>query len=58
MNLADNPWIPVLQKDGIKREASLLEVFSKGKELADLAVRPHERVALMRLPCLYCPGCA
>ncbi|MGH8659130.1 MAG: type I-E CRISPR-associated protein Cse1/CasA [Gammaproteobacteria bacterium] len=49
MNLVTEPWIPVVGIDGGYRLASLEQVFSEGWEFADLAVRPHERIALMRL---------
>jgi CRISPR system Cascade subunit CasA len=49
MNLVTDPWIPILKLDGKHDLASLQQVFSEGKEYADLAVRPHERIALMRL---------
>ena len=49
MNLATEPWIPVLQLNGKPDLASLQDVFMKGREYADFAVRPHERIALMRL---------
>lgn len=49
MNLATEPWIPVLLKNGRQREVSLADVFREGDQYADLAVRPHERIALMRL---------
>lgn len=49
MNLATDRWIPVLQLNGKPDLASLQDVFIKGREYADVAVRPHERIALMRL---------
>lgn len=49
MNLAKQSWIPVTELSGAARRVSLREVFTKGQELADLSVRPHERIALMRL---------
>ena len=48
MNLTGDPWIPVLWGDGRRSEVSLLELFERGGEIADLAVPPAERVALMR----------
>lgn len=54
MNLVTDPWIPVIKLDGISCTASLLEIFTQGQEFSDLAVRPHERIALMRL--LICIG--
>jgi len=49
MNLVNEKWIPVIRIDGVPDHASLMEVFTKGENYADLSVRPHERVALMRL---------
>lgn len=49
MNLVNELWIPVVKIRGIKSEASLLDIFLSGTAYADLVVRPHERVALMRL---------
>lgn len=48
MNLADMPWIPCLWRDVSCRLASLRECLTNA-DITDLAVRPHERVALMRL---------
>ena len=55
MNLVDEPWIPCIRRDGTLRPASLRDCFV-GNDIVDLAVRPHERVALMRL--LLCVGYA
>ena len=49
MNVAFDPWIPVVTMAGERKLASLSEVLSNGAQYADLSVRPHERVALMRL---------
>ena len=49
MNLTTYPWIPVVWNDGRADLVSLREVFERGHEIRDLAVRPHERIALMRL---------
>lgn len=49
MNLTTNPWIPVVWEDGKADKVSLLDAFLKGDRIRDLAVRPHERIALMRL---------
>jgi CRISPR system Cascade subunit CasA len=49
MNLGFEPWIPVTMTDGTQRSVSLAEVFREGHRIADLATRPHERIALMRL---------
>jgi len=47
MNLVTEAWIPVVRPNG--KPASLMQVFTEGKQFSDLAVRPHERIALMRL---------
>jgi CRISPR system Cascade subunit CasA len=49
MNLTIEPWIPVVWADGKPGTVSLREAFERGHEIQDLAVRPHERIALMRL---------
>jgi len=49
MNVAFDNWIPVVTIAGKPELASLCEVLTSGEQFADLAVRPHERVALMRL---------
>jgi CRISPR system Cascade subunit CasA len=49
MNLTTDPWIPVLWNDGATRAATLANIFVRGHDIRDLAVRPHERIALMRL---------
>ncbi|MEI6783949.1 MAG: type I-E CRISPR-associated protein Cse1/CasA, partial [Verrucomicrobiota bacterium] len=49
MNLTTDPWIPVLWNDGATRAATLADIFVCGQDIRDLAVRPHERIALMRL---------
>jgi len=51
MNVAFDPWIPVVTLGGKPKLASLCEVLTQGHLLADLSVRPHERVSLMR--CSY-----
>lgn len=49
MNLVTDPWIPVVTLKGEPEYISLMEVFTEGDKYSDLSVRPHERVALMRL---------
>lgn len=49
MNVAFDPWIPVVDTSGKRELASLCTVLAEGERFADLAVRPHERVSLMRL---------
>ncbi len=49
MNVAFDAWIPVVTLEGVPKLASLCEVLTEGQNLADLSVRPHERVSLMRL---------
>ena len=49
-NLIDEPWIPVLMKDGTNRSVSLGELFADSDgAIADLALNPYERVAVFRL---------
>jgi CRISPR system Cascade subunit CasA len=49
MNLTSDAWIPVVWKDGSAGSVSLNDSFERGPEIRDLAVRPHERIAVMRL---------
>jgi CRISPR system Cascade subunit CasA len=49
MNLTTDLWIPVVWNDGKPGTVSLREAFERGHEIQDLAVRPHGRIALMRL---------
>ena len=49
MNLTIDPWIPALRADGRRELFSLQDLFARAHELRDLAVKPHERIALMRL---------
>lgn len=49
MNVAFDKWIPVVTTAGKRELASLCDVLAEGDKFADLAVRPHERVSLMRL---------
>ena len=49
MNLTIDPWIPALWNDGLRDLFSLRDLFTRARELRDLAVKPHERIALMRL---------
>lgn len=49
MNVAFESWIPVVDTSGNRIPASLYSVLTEGEKYPDLAVRPHERVALMRL---------
>ena len=53
-NLVDEPWIPILRADGTPAHVGLAEIFNQSEGIADLAVRPHERVALMRLLLCLC----
>jgi CRISPR system Cascade subunit CasA len=49
MNASTDPWIPVVWEDGRTGLVSLQGVFEFGEKIRDLAVRPHERIAVMRL---------
>lgn len=48
-NLVREAWIPCMGPRGDVRLQGLGEVFAKAEEIRDLAVQPHERIALMRL---------
>lgn len=49
MNLTIDAWILIVWNDGKPGTVSLREAFERGHEIQDLAARPHERIALMRL---------
>ncbi len=49
MNLTTDPWIPVVRGDGRPDLVSLRQAFAEGRQITDLSVRPHERIALLRL---------
>lgn len=49
MNLTSEPWIPAVRHNGESDLYSLQDLFSQAHELRDLATKPHERIALMRL---------
>jgi CRISPR system Cascade subunit CasA len=49
MNLTTEPWIPIVWTNGQPGSVSLQEAFARGEHIRDLAVRPHERIAVMRL---------
>ena len=49
MNLTHNPWISVIGCDGRQRLVSLHEAFASAHEIRDLSVKPHEKIALLRL---------
>jgi CRISPR system Cascade subunit CasA len=49
MNVAAEAWIPIVRVDGTAGKVGLREAFERGQEIRDLALRPHERIAVMRL---------
>ena len=49
MNLTTDAWIPVIGADGVRRLLSLREVFASACDIRELAVQPHEKIALLRL---------
>lgn len=49
MNLTNDAWIPALRADGTRALFSLQSLFAEAHILRDLAAKPHERIALMRL---------
>ena len=49
-NLIDEPWIPVLMRDGMNQAVSLGAVFADTDgAITDFALNPYERVAVFRL---------
>lgn len=49
MNLITDSWIPVMRLDGATPLVGLDGLFAEAGEIRDLAVKPHERIAVMRL---------
>jgi CRISPR system Cascade subunit CasA len=49
MNLTTDPWIPIVWANAQPGTVSLCETFARGEDIRDFAVRPHERIAVMRL---------
>lgn len=49
MNLTLDPWIPVIGADNRQRSVSLHDLFGSAQEIRDLSVKPHEKIALLRL---------
>jgi CRISPR system Cascade subunit CasA len=49
MNLTIDSWVPVLDRQGTRQLLSLQDLFAQAHELRDLAVKPHEKIALLRL---------
>src|SRR6516225_4849834 len=48
-NLVTHPWIPVIFADGHSENVSLESAFTSAHLIRDLALRPHERISVMRL---------
>ena len=48
LNLVNDPWINVCMKDGSRKSASLMDIFTSGN-ISDLDVPPHSRISVMRL---------
>lgn len=49
MNVAFDPWIPIVTQSGKRELTSLHTALTHGEDIVDVAVRPYERVSLMRL---------
>lgn len=49
MNLTTDPWVPVIVADGTQKKVSLTELFAHANEIRDISVKPHEKVAVLRL---------
>lgn len=48
-NLVTDPWLPVEDIAGVRHVLGLEALFQQADSLADLDLRPHERVSVMRL---------
>ena len=53
-NLVCDPWIPVIGAGAVPRLLSLQGTFASAHEIRDLAVKPHEKIALLRLLICIC----
>jgi CRISPR system Cascade subunit CasA len=49
MNLITDGWIPITWRDSVEAVVGLDELFHRCAEIRDLSVKPHERIALLRL---------
>ena len=49
MNLTHDPWLPVIGADGRKHLISLDSLFASAHEIRDLSMKPHEKIAVLRL---------
>ena len=49
MNLTTDDWIPIVWNGGTPGTVNLRAAFERGHEIQDLVLRPHERIAVMRL---------
>lgn len=58
MNLTNDPWIPVIYRDGTHSLVSLRQIFSEGENISDIEVRPQDRISLMRLFLCIAQGAA
>jgi hypothetical protein len=49
MNIATDPWLPVVLVAGRSEAVSLRDAFARAHEIRDLSLRPDERISVMRL---------
>lgn len=49
MNLTRDSWIPVIGADRRQQIVSLQDIFAAAPDIRDLSVKPHEKIALLRL---------
>ena len=49
MNIATDPWLPVVSVAGRSEAVSLRDAFARAHEIRDLSLRPDERISVMRL---------
>ena len=49
MNIATDPWLPVVSAAGRSEAVSLRDAFARAHEIRDLSLRPDERISVMRL---------
>lgn len=49
LNLCTDPWLPVRMQSGDCRRLSLEDFFLHAREISDMVLAAHERIAIMRL---------
>ena len=48
-NLVDQPWIPVVDKQGRQKLVSLYDLYAEAESLVDFVLTPAQQIAVVRL---------